>query len=82
MKELNKEDVMHPVVIMFGAKICSIRTVLGLNQGELAKKVGLTRVSVNNIEHGRHSNITLKHVELFARALGTTPKNLMKGIWF
>ena len=34
------------------------------------------------IELGRHGNLTLEKVERFALAFTTTPKNLMKGIWF
>jgi len=52
-----------------------------MSQEDLAKKVGLKRVSVTNIEIGRQ-RFLLDGVEDFATALGTTPKNLLKGIWW
>lgn len=63
-----------------GLRIRIIREALDMTQGDLAKRVGLTRVSVTNIEIGRQ-RLLLHTVEQFAKALGTTPKNLLKGIW-
>ena len=71
-------EAVHQAV---GIRIRSIREALGLSQAELAKRIGLTRVSLTNIEIGRQ-RLLLQGVEAFARALGTTPKNLMKGIWW
>jgi len=65
----------------FGLAVRRIREALGINQGDLAKRVGLTRTSVVNIEAGRQ-RVILDDVESFARALGTTPKHLLKGIWW
>ena len=67
--------------IALGVRIRIIRETLGLSQDELAKKVGLKRGSVTNIEIGRQ-RFLLDGVEDFARALGTTPKHLLKGIWW
>jgi len=64
-----------------GLAVRRIREALGVDQEELAKRVGLTRTSVVNIEAGRQ-RVILDDVETFARALGTTPKHLMKGIWW
>ena len=64
-----------------GARIRMIRETLGLNQGELAKRVNILRTSVTNIEAGRQ-RMALHTVEEFAKALGTTPKHLLKGIWW
>lgn len=64
-----------------GARIRLIRETLGMTQEELAKRVKrVSRASLANIETGRQ-RFLLDGVEDFARALGTTPKNLMKGIW-
>ena len=63
-----------------GLRIRIIREALDMTQGDLAKRVGLTRVSVTNMEIGRQ-RLLLHTVEQFAKALGTTPKNLLKGIW-
>jgi transcriptional regulator with XRE-family HTH domain len=67
--------------VALGAKVRVIREALGMSQEDLAKKVGLKRVSVTNIEIGRQ-RFLLDGVEDFATALGTTPKNLLKGIWW
>ena len=58
-----------------------IREMLGLTQDELAKRVGLKRVSVTNTEIGRQ-RLLLDGIERYATALGTTPKHLLKGIWW
>lgn len=67
--------------ISVGVRIRMIRETLGLSQGDLAKRVGLQRVSVTNIEVGRQ-RLLLDGIERFATALGTTPKHLLKGIWW
>lgn len=65
----------------FGVRVRIVREILDLTQADLAERVGLERASVTNIEAGRQ-RVSLDAVERFARALGTTPKNLMKGIWW
>lgn len=42
--------------------------------------VGYTRTSLVNIEAGRQ-RLPMHQVEEIAKALGTTPRNLLKGIW-
>lgn len=64
-----------------GMKVRLMREMLGLTQEDLAKRVGLKRVSITNIEIGRQ-RLMLDSIEDFARALGTTPKHLLKGIWW
>ncbi len=64
-----------------GIRIRSVREMLGISQAELAKRVNLTRTSLVNIEAGRQ-RMLLHSIEDFARALGTTPKTLLKGIWW
>lgn len=66
---------------MVGMRIRAIREVLGISQDDLAKRVGLKRVSVTNTEIGRQ-RLLLDGVERYARALGTTPKALLKGVWW
>jgi len=65
----------------FGMRVRVLRETLGVTQEELAKKAGMTRTSLTNIEAGRQRTL-LDGVERFAAALGTTPKHLMKGIWW
>lgn len=73
-------DPIEPCHRAVGAKIEQIRKVLGITQDELAKRVGMNRTSVTNIEIGRQ-RLLLDTVERFAKALGTSPRNLMRGIW-
>jgi transcriptional regulator with XRE-family HTH domain len=66
---------------MVGLRVRQIREAIGITQGDLAKRVGLDRTSIANAETGRQ-RFLLDTVERYARALGTTPKALMKGIWW
>jgi transcriptional regulator with XRE-family HTH domain len=43
-------DLLYEVL---GARIAGVRNDIGISQGKLAEKVGLSRVSIVNIEHGR-----------------------------
>jgi DNA-binding XRE family transcriptional regulator len=63
-----------------GARVQMIRETLDMTQGELAKRVGYTRVSITNIEAGRQ-RLPMHQVEEIAKALSTSPRNLLKGIW-
>lgn len=67
--------------ISVGVRIRMIRETLGMSQEELAKRVGLQRVSVTNTETGRQ-RLLLDGIERYAAALGTSPKHLLKGIWW
>lgn len=73
--------MIEPVYRLLGAKIEQTRTMLGWTQAELAKKVGLTRTSICNIEAGRQ-RMPLHYVEKFAIAFNAQPKALLRGIWF
>lgn len=65
-----------------GARVRMIRETLGITQAELANRCdGLDRTSIVNIETGRQ-RLLLQSVEKLARALGTSPKALMKGVWW
>lgn len=70
----------EPIYRHIGAKIQQLRTSLGWKQEDLAKKVGLQRTSIANIEAGRQ-RMLLHDVEAFAIAFQTTPRNLLKGMW-
>ena len=71
---------IEPVYGLVAMKIRHMRETLGLQQEELAKRVGYTRTSIVNIEAGRQ-RMPLHVVEEIARALGTTTKHLLRGIW-
>ena len=83
MYKPNECEYMKKIEAVYGAvgqRIRYIREVLGITQETLAKKVGLTRVSINNIENG-NQRITLHTIENVANALNTTPKHMLKGLW-
>jgi transcriptional regulator with XRE-family HTH domain len=72
---------IEAVYASLGARIRMIRETLGLQQEELAKRIGRERTTVVNFENGKQ-RILVDDVEDYARALGTTPKHLLKGIWW
>ena len=73
--------MIEPIYRQIGAKIQSVREALGWKQADLAKRVGLTRTSVTNIEAGRQ-RLQLHQIEKFCSAFQTTPKMLLRGVWF
>jgi len=77
----NSSPDLEQVHVQFGANLKTVREALGLSQEDLGKRVGLARSSIANIEAGRQ-RVSLSDVTLFSTALTTTPKHLLKGIWF
>ena len=71
---------IEPCYRALGARIQMIRETIDMTQEALAKRVGYTRTSVVNIESGRQ-RVPMHQVEEISKALGTTPRNLLKGIW-
>lgn len=75
----NPIEACHQAV---GVRVRMIRETLGITQAELAQRCpGLDRTSITNIEIGRQ-RLLLQTVEKLAGALGTSPKALMKGVWW
>lgn len=74
------KQLIEPVYRQLGAKIQQLREALGWRQEELAKKVGLTRTSIVNIEGG-NQRILLHDLDKFAKAFNCEPKVLLRGIW-
>lgn len=72
---------VEPIYQAFGARIVMLRDTLDVTQEELATRTGMSRASIANIEVGRQRVYT-HQVAMFAKALGTTPRNLLKGIWW
>lgn len=56
------------------------RLTLWYSQADIAKRVGLTRVSVVNIEAGRQ-RIRVDQIEQFAKALRMRPIQIAKALW-
>jgi DNA-binding XRE family transcriptional regulator len=78
--EQRQPKMTEPIYRHIGAKVQQMRTLLDLKQEEVAKRCGLTRTSIANIEAGRQ-RILLHDVETIAKAFGTTPRALLKGMW-
>ena len=64
-----------------GTRIQIIRAAIGMTQDDLAREIGQTRPSLANIEGGKQ-RIPMHVLEEIAKGLHTSPKHLLKGIWF
>jgi DNA-binding XRE family transcriptional regulator len=64
----------------FGRNVRNIRIACGVTQDALAKRVGLARTSIVNIEAGRQ-RILLNDIQRFAAALRTDRKFFLKDLW-
>ncbi|MBN1316699.1 MAG: helix-turn-helix transcriptional regulator [Anaerolineales bacterium] len=60
-----------------GRQVLQRRKEIGLSQGGLAEKAGISRNYVSLIERGEARNVSTKMVGQLAIALDTTPVNLM-----
>ena len=72
---------VEPIYQAIGAKMRMLRDILGIQQEDLARRIGKTRASVASMETGRQ-RILLHDIERIATALGSTPRGFLKGIWF
>lgn len=71
---------IEPIYMAIAARVRMIRETLDMSQADLAKKLGYTRTSMVNFEAGRQ-RLPLHQLQEIAKALNTTPRNLLKGIW-
>jgi len=71
----------EPIYAAVGARIRMIREAIGLDQASLARKVKMTRTSITNVEAGRQ-RLQLHQLLRYCEALGTSPKHLLRGIWW
>lgn len=62
-----------------GFNLKRLRTSAGLSQEELADRAGLHRTYISSIERARR-NVALENIFQIARALGTTPAELLNPI--
>lgn len=67
-------EQMYP---RFGRRIRDRRRARGMTQEQLGAKIGLSRASVVNIEHGRQQ-VLLHHVVAMAAATGTSLAELLR----
>ena len=64
----------------FGELVVAHRRRLGgMTQAELGRRIGLSRTSVTNIEHGRH-HVSLEQVYRIAMALEVSPQALLPAV--
>lgn len=63
-----------------GERIKARRSELGLSQEELAKRAGVSRVQISNLERGESKNIQSKTALAIANALNTTAAWILFGI--
>jgi len=59
-----------------GSRLLARANALGISQGEVGRRVGVSRISVNNWVHGR-ARPTAPHIVLIARALGISSDDLL-----
>jgi transcriptional regulator with XRE-family HTH domain len=74
------KTVFEPIHGKVGAKIKAIREMRGWTVRDLGKRVDLSFATISNIENGKQQ-LTLCDVELYAKALGTSPLDLMRDFW-
>ncbi len=63
----------------FGVRLREARTALDLSQEALAERAGVHRTYVGTIERGQQ-NVALRNIVRLARALNTTPSDLLRGV--
>lgn len=61
-----------------GKNLRRIRTEKGITQGDIVRKLGVSRSFVSNIENGK-TNPTLATIAKLAKALGVNIEELMRG---
>lgn len=63
----------------FGETVRQLRKEAGLSQEELARKAGINRTYLSDVERGER-NISLQNIVRLATALNTTPGELLSGL--
>lgn len=66
---IHRQDTMNQVESVIGAKVRALRALMGLNQDDFAKRAGIPRTKVSEIESGLY-NPTDKYVGKIETALG------------
>lgn len=70
------DEMPETVTAQIGRNIMSRRTALGLLQGELAEKMGMSQAHLSNIEKGKRS-LTVEVMAAFAGVLGCEMADLL-----
>lgn len=66
-----------PIYVLFGKRVRELRKARQLTQQELAELTGLSRSYIGEIEIGKR-NVSLKNIEIIAKALQTDVPSLLK----
>lgn len=67
------------ITVRLGERLRELRREKGISQEAFADKCGLDRTYISGIERGKR-NVSLRNIEVIAKALGITISELMKGI--
>lgn len=70
------DDMHETVTAQIGRIIVLRRTAMGMLQGELAKKMGMSQAHLSNIELGKR-NISVEVLAAFASVLGCEMAELL-----
>ena len=62
-----------------GDRLKRLREAAGLSQRELAKRSGVARPHINQIEANKTKSITLRTAEALARGMGISPASFFNG---
>lgn len=71
---------IETIYAAIGMRVRFIREAIGMTQADLAKLVGQERTTLVNFENGKQ-RCMLHNIEAMAKALNTTPKHLLRGLW-
>ena len=63
----------------FGGRLRKLRTKRGVSQEAFALECGLDRTYISGIERGKR-NVSLRNMEIIARALGISISEMMDGL--
>ncbi len=66
--DTDKSAYHYPAIVDVGERVRTARQLLGLTQEELAQKVGLSRVTINQIENGRRKQLKPEALRKIAEA--------------
>ena len=72
-------DSSEDILSRFGSRVRELRMASGLTQERLAELCGLDRSYIGGIERGER-NVSLRNIQLIARALGVPLSRLMKDL--
>jgi transcriptional regulator with XRE-family HTH domain len=75
------ETSAKPFLVSLGHAIATHRNAVGLKQQDVARRCGLSRASISNIEAGRQ-DVPITRLNLIAQAVGLTPSRLLDAVTF